>query len=355
MEIPSEHQAMKQVAARIAELANVDQSEIQLRAHANVDHIVEAGPFTFVVDWKSSGAAAAVAASIEDLRHLAEEVGANIVPLVAVPFMGESGRQRCADADVAWVDLSGNARIFAPGLRILIEGKPNRYKRRGRPSSAFAPKSSRIARWLLMHPREFLTQREVAKSTNTDEGYTSRIVSKLEDDELIIRDERGAIKPRDPDLLLDAWREAYDFSKHRMIRGHVAARTGDALLHQLAGALANSSIDYAATGLGAAWLLDRFAGFRTVTLYLPEAPPPELHSALSFREDARGANVWLAIPNDEGVFHGAAPREGVRCVHPVQAYLDLHAHPERADEAAQKLRVEPTVMPPRSNVVPLRR
>lgn len=329
---------MKQIAERLAELLDVDPGEVRFRADADV--AIEAGPFAFVVDWKSTGAAATVAASIEQVRHRAEDMGGNAVPLVVVPFMGESGRERCANADVAWVDLSGNARIFAPGLRILVEGKPNRYKRRGRPSSAFAPKSSRIARWLLMHPAEFLTQREIGKATGTDEGYTSRIVGKLEDDGLIVRDTSGAIKPRDPDLLLDAWREAYDFSKHRIIRGHVAARAGDATLRQLADTLANASEDYAATGLAAAWLLDRFAGFRTVSLYLPEAPTPELESALSFREDARGANVWLVIPNDEGVFHGAALREGVRYVHPVQAYLDLHAHPERADEAAQRLRAE---------------
>ena len=331
---------MKQIAERLAKLVDVEQGEARLRAVANVDGIVEAGPFMFVVDWKSSGAAATVAASIGQVRRRAAELGANVVPLMAVPFMGESGRERCADADVAWMDLSGNARIFAPGLRILIDGQPNQYKRRGRPSSAFAPKSSRIARWLLMHPAEFLTQREIARATHTDEGYTSRIVGKLEDDGLISRDDSGAIKPRDPDLLLDAWREVYDFSKHRIIRGHVAARAGDALLHQLADALAKASIDYAATGLAAAWLLDRFAGFRTVTLYVPEAPASDLQSALSFREDTRGANVWLVIPNDEGVFHEAATRDGVRCVHPVQAYLDLHAHPERADEAAQKLRAE---------------
>ena len=48
--------------------------------------------------------------------------------------------------------------------------------------------------------------------------------------------------------------------------------------------------------------------------------------------------MWLVVLNDEGVFHGASEVEGVRCVHPVQVYLDLKAHPERADEAAKKLR-----------------
>ena len=59
---------------------------------------------------------------------------------------------------------------------------------------------------------------------------------------------------------------------------------------------------------------------------------------LGFRSDPRGANLWLVVPNDEGAFHGSASRNGVRCVHPVQAYLDLKAQPERAAEAAERLR-----------------
>ena len=51
-----------------------------------------------------------------------------------------------------------------------------------------------------------------------------------------------------------------------------------------------------------------------------------------------GANVWLVVPNDEGVFTAAAAKKGIACVHPVQAYLDLQGHPERAGEAADELR-----------------
>lgn len=341
MRVPPEQQAMQQVAERLAELVNVDQNKIRLGADHRAPHadgLVEAGPFTFVVVWKGAGLAGPVATAIEQVRRYARDIGGAVVPLVVVPFMGDAGRKRCTEAEVGWLDLSGNARISAPGLRILVEGKPNLYKRPGRPSSVFAPKSSRITRWLLMHPAEPVTQREIAKATATDEGYTSKIVGKLDADGLIARDESGAIKPSDPDLLLDAWREAYKFSKHHIIRGHVAARAGDVLLRQLADTLEKESVSYAATGLAAAWLLDRFAGFRITSLYLAEDPPPELLDSLSFREENRGANVWLVVPNDVGVFHGAAEIDGIRCVHPVQAYLDLQAHPERAEEAAQQLR-----------------
>ncbi|MDE0142863.1 MAG: hypothetical protein OXI80_15175 [Caldilineaceae bacterium] len=52
----------------------------------------------------------------------------------------------------------------------------------------------------------------------------------------------------------------------------------------------------------------------------------------------RGANVWLVVPNDAGVFDGAEFVEGIRCVHPVQAYVDLKGYPERTAEAGEALR-----------------
>ncbi len=340
MKVPSEQKAIQQIAVLLSELVGVDQSGVRVETDRNssrLDGIIVAGPFTFVVAWKGSGFAAQVALALEQIQRYAAEID-GAVPIVAVPFMGDTGCERCAAADVGWVDLSGNARISAPGLRIVVEGKPNQFKRRGRPSSAFAAKSSRIARWLLMHPHELLTQREIARATDTDEGYTSKIVSKLDQDGLIAKDESGALKPRDPDLLLDAWREDYVFAKHHIIRGHVAARSGDVLLRQLSNAFEKASAEFAATGLAAAWLLDRFAGFRTTTFYLSNDPSQALLDAISFREEERGANVWLVVPNDDGVFHGASEVAGVRCVHPVQVYLDLEAHPERAIEAAKKLR-----------------
>ncbi len=343
MKVPSEKQAIPQIVKALSDLVNVSHNDvrvIQEPCAPDADAVMEAGPFTFVVEWKGSSSAGSVAIAADQARRYARLFGQHAIPLVAVPFMGKVGRERCAEAVVAWMDLSGNARIIAPGLRIIMEGQPNRFKSRGRPSTAFAPKSSRIARWLLMHPDQPITQREIARATDMDEGFTSRIVAKLEEDNLIFRDNEGAIKPRDPDLLLDAWREGYDFFKHHIIRGHIPARSGDALLHQVADALVDSSVAYAATGLAAAWLWNHFAGFRIVTMYLREDPSPQLLESISFREDNRGANVWLVVPNDMGVFHEAKKREGVYCVHPVQAYLDLKNHPERSTEAAEKLRAE---------------
>ena len=343
MKTPTGKQALRLVSDRLAELLGVAPDAADVRASsgsADGSATVAVAGFEFAVQWGSSGAAAMVDSAAALAVERAGAAGAKVIPLVAVPFMGDVGRERCAGAGAAWLDLSGNALIMAPGLRIRVEGQPNRFKRPGRPSSAFAPKSARIARWLLMHAGEALTQRDVARATGVDEGHTSRIVSRLEEDDLVERATDGGIRARDPDLLLDAWREDYDFAKHDIRRGHVAARSGEALVRRLGEAFGQAGVDHAATGLSAAWLMTRFAGFRLATVYVAEHPTDDLLRELGFREETAGANVWLVVPNDQGVFHGAAALDRVRCVHPVQAYLDLLAHPERAKEAAQHLRAE---------------
>lgn len=343
MRPPTEQQALHLVQARLVELLGLASSEIEVREQPELpygDAVVELGGFTFALEWKGSGDLASISAAARKVGSRALVQAGRSIPLVAVPFMGPAGRELCEKAEVGWLDLSGNARIFAPGLRVRMEGQPNRFKRPGRPSSVFAPKSARIARWLLMHLNQPMSQRQIACATDMDEGFTSRITAKLAADDLVLREKDGTIRVRDPGLLLDAWRQDYKFSKHQVLRGHVPARSGEALLRRLADQLQSQSIRHAATGLGAAWLLNRFAAFRLVTVYLTEFPSPELLRSLGFVEDVPGANTWLVIPNDEGVLHGETVLEGISCVHPVQIYLDLEGHPERASEAAQQLRSE---------------
>jgi hypothetical protein len=343
MRVPNEKQALRQVIARLGELLDVAPSEVrQLQDHraSTADAVIEIGGTTFVVEYKSSGSTAPITAAIEQVLEHATAIGPPAVPLVVVPFMGPVGRRRCEDANVAWLDLSGNARIVAPGIRVLVEGRPNQFKSRGRPSSAFAPKSSRISRWLLMHSGQSVKQRDLAQATDMDEGFTSRIVSRLAADSFVERGQDGELRLRDPDLLLDAWREVYDFSMHQVIQGHLAARSGEEALHQLGTTLQGQGVRYAATGLAAAWLLTKFSGFRLATIYVAERPASEVLESLGFREEERVANVWLVVPKDEGVFQGAGEPDRIACVHPVQAYLDLKDQPERAKEAAEQLRSE---------------
>ena len=273
-------------------------------------------------------------------RRAVEEACADgplAVPIVLVPFMTEAGKHACADAGAAWADWSGNAAIVAPGVRVLVQGLPNRFRRPGRPATFFAPKSARLVRWLLVHPEAQVSQRELSRATGVNEGLVSRVTSRLEAERFIERGDGGRIRVAQPGLLLDAWRDVYRFEAHATVRGHLAARSGDALTRLVADALREAGVTHAATGLSAAWELTHFAGFRLATFFVG-AGAVEALTPLGFREDERGANLWLVRPNDEGVYESASDREAVRCVHPVQVVLDLAGHPERAPEAAERVR-----------------
>jgi hypothetical protein len=258
--------------------------------------------------------------------------------------MTESGQAFCAAHGINWFDLSGNADLRGPGLRIHVTGKPNMFALRGRPSSVFERRSSRLARMLLISPGRDWSVRESATASGLNEGHVSRIVGRLLEDELLVRTEGRRFKVRDPQLLLDAWREAADFSDHRAMKGHIAARSGDDLLRLMAHRLPIVQLEYAATGLAAAWAYDHFAMFRLVTLYVREWPAPDKLEALGFQAEVPGGNLWFVLPNDDGVFEGARDVDEVRCVHPVQVYVDLKDQPERAAEASEQLKANPILL-----------
>jgi len=300
------------------------------------DAVIRVAKRVFHVERRASGDVASVTAG---LRELAGSRGGRRggVALLVVPFMGEAGQRLCRESDVSWLDLSGNARIVAPGIHVHVEGKENRFKRRGRPSDPFAPKSARVARWLLVHPDKFHVQQELAAAIGLGAGFVSRIVRRLEQLGLIERDELGAVRAHDARLLREAWGERYEFERHSLLEGHVAARSGEELLAQVSKALARAEIEHAVTGLAGAWLHTHFAAFRSVAIHVVELPSKAILDELGFHEGPRGANLRLALPRDEGVFLGAEDKEGVCCAHPVQVWLDLKGQGERSEEAARHL------------------
>jgi hypothetical protein len=347
----AEKQFLAKVPAALAALLDIPEGQVKAQRHAeNRGMVLSAAGQTFVVEALAAAPAGAVALHAERVAKATKALRKRAVPLMVVPFMTEAGRLACDAAEVSWFDLSGNAHIVASGLRVIVGGQPNQFPARGRPSSVFAPKSARVARWLLMNPDRPFTQRELARSTDMREGFVSRIVARLEAEGYVTRvgvdgggpnaGHRGKapVHVRDPDLLLDAWKQEYRFSSHTIIKGHVAARSGDALARFVSDTFIQRKIDHAATGLAAAWQLTHFAAFRIATFFVTDEPSAGLKQSLGFREDSRGANLWLVVPNDAGVFLGAEQRDGLRCVHPVQAWLDLKEHPERSAEAAQRLR-----------------
>ena len=298
--------------------------------------MLRAADVVFAIDWKPVGDAANVGRAVRQLSAVGKgRRRPPIVPLLAVPFMGETGRRLCSEAGLSWIDLSGNAWIDTPGSRVRIAGHRNRFLSPGRPADVFAPRSSRVMRALLMEPERHFTQSELALASGVDKGRVSRLVRRLESLGFVERLDSRRLRAREPALALEAWREAYDFERHDTLRGHVGVRTSEELVQRMVEIPPGEP--WALTGLAAAWQLSRFAQFRVVTLLVAGWPDEEWLATIGFREEPRGANLWIVRAHDDGVFAGARDVNGVPCAHPLQVYLDLEGHPERASEAAGEL------------------
>lgn len=324
-----------------------------------IDAMIRLDGLVFAVECKSRSYTGVLLRAIDHVtaaRNEARSNGEHVIPLVVVPFMGPSGRAACLRAGVNWLDLSGNAHIVAGqnygirlvieghaqpdldiALRAVVEGKPNKFKRKGRPKDLFSPAASRIVRWFLLNQEKLWPQHMIAEAVSASESYVSKVVNRLIREGEVARDSQGRLRLVDPAALLQSWRESYDIHKHQVTRGFVFGRSGPELMRQLSERLSAAGAEHAMTGLAGAWLYDHFASFRTVSLYLRERPSDALLSEIGFKEDDKAANVWLILPNDMGVFDGERELEDLPVVHQLQVYLDLKSHAERADEAAEHL------------------
>jgi len=303
------------------------------------DLILAAGDRVFAVEYVVDASAEFVGAG---LRSLAACVQATpgALPLLVMPYARPTARMLCESAGVSWLDLSGNAGIVGPGLLVRIEGRPDAHRRRGRPRDIFSPGITRVAMAFLLSPERAFTQTELAEETLMNRGTVSRHVRRLAQAGFVTTGGRGrgaCWRVEDPDLMLNAWRAAYDFERHDIRRGHIPALAGPNLLGHIAEVVERHELPYAATGLAAAWLIAPFATYRLVTVYLPAWLPAKLLDELGFVAEPRGANTWLVHASDEGVFMGTEVADGIRHVNSVQAYLDLKAQPERSAEAAEEL------------------
>lgn len=328
------------VPSLLSEASGLPTPRLEFTGRTDADPTIRIAGRLLVMTARGNARSGAVADGAREAIARASRHGPDAIPLLVVPFMGEAGHRICREANVAYLDLSGNVDITAPPLVLRVHGRPNRFAARGRPSSVFAPKSSRVTRLLLHDPSRWWRQQELAEEGEMGPGYVSRICHRLEDERFIDRNEARSLRPRDPKVLLRAWEDVYRFEDHDVLRGHIPARSGEELTTRVADALRSHDVPHAFTGLAAAWFLAPFARFRLVAVYVAEPLEEQRMSSLGWRAGAQGANLWITTPKDEGVFHGSQEVLGIACTSPVQTVLDLKGMPERADEAAAHLRRE---------------
>jgi hypothetical protein len=300
--------------------------------------LVGGQPYALFCELKTNGHPRATRQAVEQLSRRRNGRPGEAALFVA-PYISESARDICVDADVNYFDLHGNYRIFLGSL--FIEGstgdKPAVEKRDLK--SLFKPKSARILRWLLRDPDTPMRLKDIAEGARVSLGQVHNVKEGLIVREWAETTPDGVVLT-DPDSLVDAWREDYE-QQPGETHHYYTILHGAPLIGKLKGLMAEARREplLALRSYSAADWLAPYGRSETILLYAWPTALPALERELALQPMAKGANVQVHVLDEESVLLDAVEAAGgLLTTSPVQTYLDLYSGGDRGREAAAFLR-----------------
>lgn len=263
--------------------------------------------------------------------------GAALPILFVAPYIGRRSRELITLAGASYADATGNLRVVVSRPAVFLEaaGADKDPVRTPRPlRSLRGGTAGRVVRALV----EFappLRVRALAATADVSLATVSRVVSYLEHEALLTRDDKKRIVALDWPALLARWARDYDIRKSNTLRPMLEPRGLSALWPKL-----ERLRRYAITGTPAG---AGVAPPRIAMIYVDDID--EAAHTLDLAATDAGANVWLLQPFDAVVFErtqlrsiptGAATTEPV-IVAPAQAVVDLMSSPGRGPQEAEAL------------------
>lgn len=271
-------------------------------------------------------------------RDVANVLAAQSGPVLIVSgYLGERARQLLAQGGASYADATGNLRIVANDPAIFLEGvgAARDPGRSSRPlQSLRGAAAGRVVR-ALVELELPLGVRALAAAAATPLGTVSRVVTFLEAEALLKRDERKLVVAVDWRALLARWSNDYDLTRSNELRTFLEPRGLATLWPKLA-----RLPRYAVTGSPAG---PGIAPTRIAMVYVDD--PDEAAAALGVVPADAGANVWLLRPYDEVVFTRTRRRElsageatvELVTVSAAQAVVDLASAPGRGPQESEAL------------------
>lgn len=253
--------------------------------------------------------------------------------LIVVPYLSPAVRERLREAELSYLDLTGNARLVVagPGLFIETDGASTN------PDPVPAAKRSlrgatagRIVRALL-DTRQPPGVRELAARSRANPGYVSRLLAWMDREALVERRGRGLLVAVDWQRVLRRWAEDAPLESRGSQTFVLAPRGLPDLLKRLAPFRGR----YALTGSLAASVLAPVAPAKLATLYVDG--PEQALDELDLRVAETGANALLIEPVDPVAYDGARRVDGLTYVAVSQAAADLLTAPGRGPAEGEAL------------------
>jgi hypothetical protein len=272
-----------------------------------------------------------------DVAHLVAQPSRAGGRLLVAPFLSPRAQELLADANASYVDETGNLRVVLSDPAVFIEGRGADRDPQQQPRPLRSLKGAAAAR-VVRALCDFLPPygvRTLAERSSTPLGTVSRVVSLLEEEALISRDEKKAITAVDWPALVKRWVADYDVRTSNVQSSYLEPRG----LAALGPKLANVG-PYAVTGSLAA--PGSVAPARLGMIYVQNAQ--RAAGILELAPADAGANVWLLEPYDKVVFertqsvsYGQTPRLSIVAAAPSQVVADLMTSPGRGPQEAEAL------------------
>jgi hypothetical protein len=263
------------------------------------------------------------------------EKSKSLYPVIIAPFISEDGRKICKEEGVGFFDLSGNSFLALPGTYIETKGNPNRYPAERKLKSVFKGKSSRIPRIMLLNTNRLWTMRELANEASLSVGQVFKVITRLEELDVLMRTDQTAIQLNKPAALLDLWRAEYSYTFNEQFEYYSLSAIPE-IEKSIAEECQRQNIRYALAMFSGAARIAPFTRYTKAFVYVDD--PSAIIEKLNLRKVESGSNVVLLKPYDDGVYYGLQNKDRLSITSTIQLYVDLFGYKGRGEEQAEFLR-----------------
>jgi len=260
--------------------------------------------------------------------------------LVLTGRMTKRTLRKLREQGVSYFDAAGNLCLFGLNFHLQQTGHNAALQL---DTGAKAPfnlgslKVGRVVRALLADkPEKGHRVRRLAKDVGIGAGYASTVLRSLSHAGFLRREGNSFLLESAADLL-DEWASQPRRFADSVHKYSVPALSPEELEEQVRSVCERKGLRHAFTLWSAVNLMSPSVLNPLVAVYCSE--PGELEDGLQRAKPvARGENLWVMVPRDEGVYQFLQQVDGFTTVHPVQLYYDLMHAPHRGKGAAEILR-----------------
>jgi transcriptional regulator with AbiEi antitoxin domain of type IV toxin-antitoxin system len=292
-------------------------------------------PRLIVAAVSSSGEPRLARRAVHDLFWYTTRVAPESYGVFIAPYISPYAASICEREGYGYLDFAGNCHLAFDQVYLHREGVPNPTPERRKLRSLYSPKSERMLRVLLCHPGRVWRLQDLAQEAEVSLGYTHRIKEQLLDREWLSEGREG-LRLVQPERMLTAWAENYDFRRTRK-HSYYSLLEVNGVEAAIAECGAQEGLRYAFTGFSGAARVAPYVRYQRVHAYISPGDRERFIQTAELKPVSSGPNVILLEPYDEGVYYEIQDLNGDRVVSPVQLYLDLRMLPGRGEDAAEFL------------------